>query len=239
MALRSVLITGANRGLGLALTQLLLDRGLDVIACSRSKDGLAELEKLNGDGLAGRLTPMLFDVEAKMFSPEVLDALKQVHAVVNNAGWGADLPNDIEGGCNSLLDMDPDVFERAMEVNARSVLRIMKVCVPQMKERGFGRVVNVGSSRAKMSEIVGDVMAPAYGLSKILLNGLTALMGHELRDTNVLVNSVCPGWCQTRMGGPNALETADSGAEKIAFVLDLPDFGPNGKFFINNQISEY
>lgn len=235
--MRSVLITAANSGLGLPTMMALLHRGCQVVATARSREGE---ETIRSSALqyveSGLLTIEYLDLSEDELPPPIVAALKHVDGVVNNAGIGADLSQTRGCGKGSVLDMVWSDFEHAMWINANGARRIMKHCVPFMSERNYGRVVNVSSARASLGNIVGEVGAPCYDISKTVLNALTAHMGHELQGSNVLVNSVCPGWCATSMGGANAPDTPEQGASRILHALDLPDNGPNGKFLINNQV---
>jgi NAD(P)-dependent dehydrogenase (short-subunit alcohol dehydrogenase family) len=76
---------------------------------------------------------------------------------------------------------------------------------------------------------------PSYRLSKAGLNVLTRVFAYELRDTGVLVNSVCPGWVRTDMGGPSARLSPEEGVETIVWLATLPDDGPTGGFFRYKQ----
>jgi NAD(P)-dependent dehydrogenase (short-subunit alcohol dehydrogenase family) len=75
------------------------------------------------------------------------------------------------------------------------------------------------------------VDSPAYRMSKTLLNAMTVLLAKELRGSNILVNSVCPGWVRTDMGGPRAPLSAEEASETPVWLATLPDGGPTGGFF--------
>jgi NAD(P)-dependent dehydrogenase (short-subunit alcohol dehydrogenase family) len=81
----------------------------------------------------------------------------------------------------------------------------------------------------------GAVLSPAYRLSKTLLNGLTVLLANALCGMNILVNSACPGWVRTDMGGSQAPLTSEQGADTPVWLATLPDGGPNGGFFRERQ----
>lgn len=235
--LQQVLITGANGGLGLASTKLLLSHGIHVFALARTREGLQHIQEQCADVNVSNLSLMLCDLNRGMYGQEVLNALHQVDGVVNNAGSAADLSQTRKGEKGgSVLLLDWDDFQRALWINAEAARRIMRECVPSMLKRNFGRIVNVSSARASLGTIIGEIGSPSYDLSKLLLNGLTAHLGHELQGTNVLVNSLCPGWCKTAMGGPDAIDTPEEGAKRIVALLDLPEDAPNGRFYMNNEI---
>jgi NAD(P)-dependent dehydrogenase (short-subunit alcohol dehydrogenase family) len=76
---------------------------------------------------------------------------------------------------------------------------------------------------------------PGYRLSKVALNALTRILADELQGTNILVNSVCPGWVKTDMGGGDAELTPDEAAGSIVWAAMLPDGGPTGRFFRDRE----
>jgi NAD(P)-dependent dehydrogenase (short-subunit alcohol dehydrogenase family) len=110
-----------------------------------------------------------------------------------------------------------------------------------MKANNYGRIVNMSSTLGSLSDIASpdsphaDVQAPAYRLSKTILNGLTVLLASEVRGTNILVNSACPGWVSTDMGGPQAPLSPEQGADTPVWLATLPDDGPSGGFFRERQ----
>lgn len=235
--MRSVLITAANSGLGLPTMMALLHRGCQVVATTRNDKGEETIRRAAKKYIeSGGLTIEYLDLSENELPTSIVAALQHVDGVINNAGTEADLPQTRGCGKGSALDMVWSDFEQAMWINANGARRIMQHCVPFMSERNYGRIVNVSSARASLGNIVGEVGAPCYDISKTVLNALTAHVGHELQGSNVLVNSLCPGWCATSMGGANAPDTPEQGASRILHVLDLSANGPNGKFFMNNQV---
>lgn len=237
---KTVFITGASRGLGRATALLAARQGFDVFATVRSRSDLRLAPYLHPDPPVnehplvpmGEINLLPLDVEhPEDMPPETREALLTCDILINNAGIGADV---FSGGPESIFTLDPRLFERAIRVNAEGALALMSIAVPQMQQRGWGRVVNVSSLRGQISEVIGDGMSPAYRLSKLLLNGITALAAHEVKGSGVLINSLCPGWCQTDMGGMSAPDTAEQGAERIMALANLPDDGPTGKFFSNS-----
>lgn len=236
MSVRSVLITAANSGLGLPTTLSLLHRNIHVTATTRSPQATNQLYAAVPYHLHPLLTVVHLDLSQDQLPPQIIQVLKTVDGVINNAGTEADLPRTRAGANGSVLAMDWTEFQDAAHINAYGALKIMKECAPHMKKRQFGRIVNVSSARASLGTIIGEVGAPCYDISKTLLNAVTAHLGHELRNTNVLVNALCPGWCATAMGGPEAPDTPQNGAQRIVRLLDLPSNGPNGQFFMNDQV---
>ncbi|MGD8211925.1 MAG: SDR family NAD(P)-dependent oxidoreductase [Desulfobacterales bacterium] len=110
-----------------------------------------------------------------------------------------------------------------------------------MKSNNYGRIINVSSTLGSLTDIASpdsqhaEVKAPAYRLSKIILNGITVLLASEVRGTNILVNSTCPGWVRTDIGGDQAPLSPEHGADTPVWLATLPNGGPSGGFFRERQ----
>ena len=109
--------------------------------------------------------------------------------------------------------------------------------IPLLRRSAHGRVVNVSSESGSLAVMGGGT--PAYGVSKAALNALTRMLADELRADRVLVNSVCPGWVATEMGGANAPRTPAEGAAGVVWAATLPDGGPSGGFFRDGEPLEW
>ena len=99
--------------------------------------------------------------------------------------------------------------------------------------QGKGRVVNVSSGMGQLSEMNG--CCPGYRLSKTALNAVTRILADELKDTDIKVNSICPGWVRTDMGGKDAPLSVEEGAKGIVWAANIPDDGPTGGFFRHGE----
>lgn len=224
-------VTGANRGLGLATCRRLGALGYTVLLGARSPAaGRAAAASLAGQGLDVRYQPLDATDEASLQAlADTVRALGRLDALVNNAGIFPDpAPGTPEA---SVLRADLEVVRRAMETNALGPLRLCQLLVPLM--RGRGRVVNVSSGMGQLAEMNGG--CPAYRFSKVALNALTRSLADELQGTGIKVNSVCPGWVRTDMGGPQAPLSVDQGADGIVWAATLPDDGPSGGFFRHGE----
>jgi NAD(P)-dependent dehydrogenase (short-subunit alcohol dehydrogenase family) len=214
---RTVLITGANRGLGLATARALAAQGYSVILTARE---LAKAEAA-AVGIAGARAEVL-DVA----DPGSIDALHarvpEVDILINNAAVALD-----EG--ISVLDVERELVQTTMQTNFRGPLLLCQAYVPGMQQRRWGRIVNVSSGAGQLATMTD--YAPSYSMSKAALNALTRQVAAAAKGSGVLVNSVCPGWVRTDMGGPNATRSIDEGIETIVWAATLPDNGPTGGFF--------
>ena len=225
------IVTGANRGLGLETSRRLAILGYTVILTARREpEGRAAAAALAAAGHAVHFQPLEVTDESSIQAlAEVVRGLGRLDLLVNNAGI---VPDPMPGTPQaSVFQADLETVRRALETNTLAPLRLCQVLIPLM--RGRGRVVNVSSGMGQLSEMNGG--CPGYRLSKVALNALTRIFADELRDTGVKVNSVCPGWVRTDLGGQRAPLSVEEGAEGILWAATLPDDGPSGGFFRNGQ----
>jgi NAD(P)-dependent dehydrogenase (short-subunit alcohol dehydrogenase family) len=221
-------ITGAYRGLGLETARQLGKLGHRVVLTARrEREGTAAADGLTAAGADTRFVPL--DVTSVHSVHALRDLLERdygrVDVLVNNAGVFPD-PNS-GGSESSIFAADLDTVRTAFETNTLGALRLCQQLIPLM--HGRGRVVNVSSGMGQLSDMNG--CCPGYRLSKVALNAVTRILADELQSTNVKVNSVCPGWVRTEMGGPNATLSLEEGARGIVWAATLPDNGPSGGFF--------
>ncbi|HEY0323188.1 MAG TPA: SDR family NAD(P)-dependent oxidoreductase [Pyrinomonadaceae bacterium] len=105
--------------------------------------------------------------------------------------------------------------------------------IPLLCKSKHARIVNVSSESGSLTIMGGGT--PGYSVSKVALNALTRMLADELRPARILVNSVCPGWVATDMGGPNAPRTVEEGAASVVWAATLPDDGMTGGFFRDGE----
>ena len=219
---RVAVVRGGNRGLGLEVSRQLAVLGLKVVLTARDPGKAEEAAK----SLPGDIVPFALDVTDPEAPGLLLEfaarELGGVDVLVNNAGVFLDRNF---GG----LNLPMRVLRDTLEVNLVGPWQLSEAVIPGMRERGYGRIVNVSSGMGAMSEMSGGY--PAYRVSKSSLNALTRILADELRGTNVLVNAGCPGWVQTAMGGPSAPRPVEEGADTLVWLATLPDGGPTGAFF--------
>jgi NAD(P)-dependent dehydrogenase (short-subunit alcohol dehydrogenase family) len=231
---RVALVTGANRGLGFETSRQLARSGLQVILTSRDEaKGHEAARTLANEQLDVRFHAL--DVTSER-SIAVLARFAErevgrIDVLVNNAG--VMLEGESSRPSPAVLPTDLETFERTYAANLFGPVRLCHAFVPGMRERGFGRVVNVSSGLGQLADMRGGW--PAYRSSKAALNALTRVLAAELAGTNVLVNSVDPGWVRTDMGGSEADRSPLEGSDTIVWAATLPDGGPSGRFFRDRQ----
>jgi NAD(P)-dependent dehydrogenase (short-subunit alcohol dehydrogenase family) len=230
---RVALVSGANRGLGLAISQGLAEHGITVILGARdSKKGAQACSRLKRRGL-----DVHFEVLDVANQKSIQNAVKHIQTrfgrldiLVNNAGIMID-------NQESILNLSWHTIHKSLQTNLMGPLRLCKSCIPLMKAGSYGRIVNLASTLGSLTDMAdldseaAMVRTPAYRLSKAALNCMTILIAQEVCDDNILVNSACPGWVKTDLGGNEAPLTPQQGADTPIWLATLPDGGPTGGFF--------
>lgn len=231
-------VTGANRGIGFETARQLAKRDIRVIVTSRNASrGEAAMEKLLTEGLDVVFQALDVGSESSVADLGALihSRFGRVDILVNNAGVYLDSHGTEEaGGANaSVFNASLETLTTTLKTNLYGPLLLAQELVPLMKQQHYGRIVNLSSGMGQLSEMEGK--SPAYRISKTALNALTRILAAETHGFNILVNSICPGWVRTDMGGPNAERSVEQGAAGVVWAATLPDDGPTGGFFRDNQ----
>jgi NAD(P)-dependent dehydrogenase (short-subunit alcohol dehydrogenase family) len=227
------LVTGADRGIGFETCRQLAQRGAQVILTSRDEArGQVAAEQLVAEGLPATYHQLdVTDLESIGRLRDFVDTTYgRLDVLVNNAAIYID-------DRHSLLALDYDKLRLTMDTNAYGPLLLTQAFVPLMRRHNYGRIVNLSSGIAELSELGSSW--PAYRLSKIFLNIQTRIIAGELEGSNILVNAMCPGWVRTDMGGPGADLAVEQGADTVVWLSLLPDDGPQGGYFRNRQRLEW
>jgi NAD(P)-dependent dehydrogenase (short-subunit alcohol dehydrogenase family) len=223
---RVAVVTGANRGIGLEVVRQLAAAGDTVVLGSRDVvAGEGAAASLPGGARGGRVLVRKLDVtdqaSLEAIADELADSHGRVDVLVNNAAIHYDT-------WQQAADADLDVVVAALDTNLVGAWRAVNTLLPLLRASGHGRIVNVSSEAGSLASMGGGT--PAYRASKAALNALTRMLAAELRSERILVNSVCPGWVATDMGGPGG-RPVQEGAASVLWAIDLPDGGPSGGFF--------
>ncbi len=224
-------VTGANRGIGFEICWQLAKAGVIVVLTSRDQQkGLTAVKKLEAMELPVRYCPL--DVNHAASINHLLTFMQKEFGrcdiLVNNAGVFQDQKNE-EEDFPSVFSAKIETIRQTFETNVLGPLLLCQAFIPLMKKHNYGRVVNMSSGMGQLAEMNGGY--PGYRISKTAINAVTRILNDELQEYNILVNSMCPGWVKTDMGGPNATRSVEEGAGTAVWLATLPDGGPRGKFF--------
>jgi NAD(P)-dependent dehydrogenase (short-subunit alcohol dehydrogenase family) len=239
--MKIALVTGANRGIGFEVARQLAKKGLQVILTSRDpKKGEKAFETLKAEDLPVSYYPLdVANVKSiEQVAKHVQDRFGRLDVLINNAGIMIDHTSEpSEENTASIFHADIDTIRKTMETNVYGPIQLIQKFIPLMLKNKYGRIVNISSGMGQLTEMNGGW--PGYRISKTSLNAVTRIVADETKDTNVLVNSVCPGWVKTDMGGPNAEITTTEAADTIVWLATLPEGGPSGGFYRERKTIEW
>ena len=239
--MKTALVTGANKGIGLETAKILAERGFFVFLGSRTiENGQSAIEKLKAEGLSN-VEIIQLDVADQQSvdtarttigeKTEVLDVL------VNNAGISGDLDQ-------SALTSTADQYLKVYDINLFGVVRVTGAFIDMLKRSAEPRIVNVSTAMASLS-MAGDIYNEnypkryvIYQSSKSALNMYTVNLAYELRDTPFKVNAVCPGYTQTDFTGHQGTSTVEQAGQRIAKYALIGEDGPTGKYFSEEYFPE-
>ncbi len=221
------LVTGANRGIGKEVARQLAARGYQVLLGARdSAQASAVAEELTAS-TGQQVMPVTLDISEPASIASAAEQIARdpggLDVLVNNAGIGSDF---------GVAGVDPDfeAIQRALDTNFYGSYRLTIALLRLLRESAHPRIVNVSSGMGGVNEMGG--WSPGYRVSKAALNAVTRILSTELKEERFLVNSACPGFVNTDMGGPmGATKPVEDGAAGIVWLATLPDDGPTGGFF--------
>ena len=225
---KTALVTGANRGIGLAIARALAENeSITVLASCRTEEKAARAAETIGHGAKGVVIDLTDPEIAWQQARAIEEGLGPVDILVNNAGLL------IPGTGMEITVAD---LTSSLAVNTVAPFALIQVFGAKMKERGWGRIVNVSSGWGAFDQ--GLSGPTAYAVSKAGLNGLTVSFA-PLFGLDVKINAACPGWVRTRMGGQMANKSPEEGADTPVWLATLPDDGPTGGFFKDRHLIEW
>lgn len=229
------LVTGAGRteGIGFEVCRQLGQRGMIVLLTAREQaQAEAAAQVLVGEGLDVRPYALTItdDASAHQLVTAITHDIGRLDVLVNNAAALADW-----GEVASSADLS--AVRTVLDTNLLGAWRVTQAMLPLLRNSAHGRIVNVSSGAGSHGEMqfgltTGDGKTASYGISKAALNALTAKFAAELADSNILVNSVCPGLTATAPGmEAMGARPVPEGAASVVWAAVLPDDGPRGGFF--------
>jgi NAD(P)-dependent dehydrogenase (short-subunit alcohol dehydrogenase family) len=263
--MKTALITGGNRGIGLELCKQLDKQGWQVILCSRNF--------YKGEKAAMGLSENVIVKQLDISSPKSIHSIYQqvkeqctsLDLLINNAALGEsaydnlvklktanfikkhfkpiylflkkakpelkhlNLFSEDVNVCNVSLDN----VKFIMETNLFGSWRMIQTFIPLLEKSTDGQIINISSGMGTFNELRG--LYPGYSISKASLNALTVMFSQVLKNNNIRVNAVCPGWVKTDMGGHNAPRSLEEGADTIVW-LAMHEKEATGKLFKDRKV---
>ena len=214
--MKTALVTGSNKGIGYEVARQLAGKGFHVFIGARNRDaGRKAADEIAKQG--GKATFLEIDVSddnsVTAATREFAKAADHLDVLVNNAGIMVD-------GDDAILEISDELLRKTLETNTLGALRVTRAFVPLLRKSKAPRVINVSSGGGQLTG-GADGWSPAYCISKTALNGVTSQLATAL--PKFAVNSVCPGWVRTDMGGRNATRSVEEGADTIVWLaIDAP-----------------
>jgi len=233
------LITGANKGIGFEIARQLGTKDIIVLIGARDQTrGGEAARKLRSEGIDASAVHL--DVTDQVMINTVASFIDETYGkldvLVNNAGIS------IPEGRVPPSELDLEVFRKTYDTNVFGVFAVTKAMLPLLRRSDAGRIVNISSSVGSLTlnsdpKSFYAQMPPllAYCSSKTAVNAITVFFANELRQTNIKVNSVSPGYVATDLNDHSGFLTPQQGAALPVTFATLPEDGPSGGFFEGNE----
>ncbi|MEM0940175.1 MAG: SDR family NAD(P)-dependent oxidoreductase [Bacteroidota bacterium] len=221
-----VIITGGNRGIGKQIGQELSSLGHQVILTARSKEkGKEAAEEMKADFMQLDVS----DGESiSAFATKYLEKYGSLDVLINNAGIFQDKDK-------SAHDPDFNLIRETLDTNLLGAWQLIIELLPALKKSNDPRVINMSSGLGAMDEMGANY--PGYRLSKVGMNAMTRMLHSEL-EHEIKINSMCPGWVKTDMGGKEAHRSLKQGAETAIWLATERNI-PNGKFLRDRKVIDW
>ena len=224
------IVPASSKGLGKAVALGLALEGAKVVICSRNEHEIKAAAKAINKQAKSDVLPIKADVsnqsDLEIIVNKTIDAFSTVHILINNAGGPP---------FGYFNDFDMQQWQKAIELNLFSTIKLTMLVTPFMKKQSWGRIINITSIAVKQP-LDGLILS---NTSRAGVIGFAKTISNELGKYNILVNSMCPGWVKTEMGGSGATRELPEGADTVVWLAALPDHGPRGKFFRDREVFEW
>ncbi|MBS4203999.1 SDR family oxidoreductase [Lederbergia citrea] len=225
-----IFITGANRGLGLALASTAVERGHTVIAGSRDGENPTGKLKVLQERFPDKVLSVSLDVTSEqsisIAANQIMEKEGSIDAIINNAGVLYERDAKIE-------DLDFSLLELTMNVNLYGPMRVMKHFLPLLKQGTNQTVINISSDAGSIANAYGGDYP--YAISKTALNMFSKQLNHYLSNQQIRVYAVHPGWIKTDMGGDKARGSPIETASNLLDILEKKKEIDRDLFFINHR----
>ncbi|MCA9304234.1 MAG: SDR family oxidoreductase [Phycisphaerales bacterium] len=215
----TILITGANRGIGLGLARHAAERGYTVIGTARNPENAGELK-----AVASRVEQLHTD------SVDSVNALAEklrgepIDVLINNAGI---FPHE----CDDINDLDLDALQRVIQTNTLGPIMLTRALIPNLEQSKRKTSVSITSNLGSITDASkGQMGFLGYRTSKAALNMANATMAHQLKPKGINCVVIHPGWVQTDMGGQAAPLTPDDSTRSIMDTIDGLSMSDTGRF---------
>lgn len=225
MAHRVVLITGTNRGIGLGIGKGMASLGWHVIATARTHAKAELAARAIGHGAVGIALDVTSEDSVREAADQVSKRFDHLDVLVNNAGVM---------GNHAMQEFDLPQISSVMDSNFMGPIRTSKYFLAILRKSNDARIINVSSGMGELASLEGGGYG-AYRLSKTALNAFTILLASELRNTNIKVIAMCPGWVKTDMGGTGASRSVEQGAETAIWLSTAAEV-QRGKFYRDKKV---
>lgn len=231
---RIAVVTGANRGIGLAVARLLAQQRFTVVMTARdTQRGEEARRQLTAAGLETVLRKL--DVarseEAAALARWLRERYGRIDVLVNNAGIMSESAHAEPARSSDPMRVSPATVMEHFNVNTLGAVRLIQALAPLMPEGG--RIVNVSSGMGRLAEMGGGYLG--YRLSKAALNAATRVFANELGPRGIAVYATCPGWVHTRLGGGGAPRSPEEGADTVAWLASAEPAPEGGRFYRDRQ----
>jgi NAD(P)-dependent dehydrogenase (short-subunit alcohol dehydrogenase family) len=227
--MKTALVTGANKGIGLEVARQLGSKGFHVLVGARNlENGRKATEVLRKNTAKATVIPLDVSSSESIGNAAafVSAAADHLDVLINNAGV-------ILEGDNSITQLDPETAIKTFQTNTLGPLLVTQAFLSLLAKSKSPRVINVSSGGGQLADGM-DTWAPAYCLSKTALNAVTCLFAAAL--PNFSINSVCPGWVRTDMGGANAIRSVEEGADTIVWLATEAPTNLTAKFLRDRKV---
>ena len=211
---KTVLITGASSGMGRATAIYLAKKGYEVYATSRTPERLFDIAQPN-------IYPIKMDIRDSSSIQKAIEPIGRVDILINNAGYGL---------VSSVEELDEEQMFEQFNINVFGLLRVSRAIIPLMRRENFGVIINISSFLGK----IGLPLFTMYNSSKYAVEGITDSLRYELRDFNIRVHSVMPGFFDTEFARSNLVTNPKTFDEASAYAKMVSTLAPN----IVKQINE-